>query len=235
MNYYADLIGYRQAGTGSDLLLRLPEDVRGIIARQHIKKAEIVLDDGRHISTEQRRKIYATIRDISDYTGDPPEVAKEWQKYRYIEVSGRPYFSLSDCSMTVAREFINSLMDYCLYNGIMLTESGLMRTDDISEYLVQCIVYKRCCICGRSAEIHHLNAIGMGNDRRVYDDSENEIIALCRTHHTMAHSLGRQRFMERYKVYGIKRFEVTQLQNKGNFYGLPKVEEEDGKEPERKG
>lgn len=235
MNYYADLIGYRQAGTGSDLLLRLPEDVRGIIARQHIRKAEIVLDDGRHISTEQRRKIYATIRDISDYTGDPPEIAKEWQKYRYIEMSGRPYFSLSDCSMTVAKEFINSLMDYCLYNGIMLTESGLMRTDDISAYLVQCIVYKRCCICGRPAEIHHLDAIGMGNDRRVYDDSQNEIIALCREHHTLAHSLGRPRFMERYKVYGIKRFEVYQARDKGCFYGLPEAEENDGKKSKRKG
>lgn len=228
MNYCGELIGYRQAGAGSDLLLRLPEDVRGLIARQHIKRAEILLDDGRHISAEQRRKIYATIRDISEYTGDPPEIAKEWQKYRYIEMTGQPYFSLSDCSMTVAREFINCLLDYCLYNGIMLTESGLMRTDDISAYLVQCIVYKRCCICGRPAEIHHLDTIGMGNDRKTYDDSQNEIIALCREHHTMAHSLGRMRFLERYKVYGIQRFEVVQAQNNGSFHGLPGAEEKNG-------
>lgn len=226
MNYYADLIGYRQAGSGSDLLLRLPEDVRSLIARQKIRKAEIVLDDGRRITPDQRRKIYATIRDISDYTGDPPEAAKEWQKYRYIEMSGKPYFSLSDCSVTTAREFINSLMDFCLYNGIMLTESGLMRTDDINIYLIQCIIYTRCCICGKPADIHHMDAIGMGNDRRTYDDSQNEIIALCREHHTLAHSLGRQRFMERYKVYGIKRFEVTKARDSGDFRGF--LEENNG-------
>lgn len=226
MNYYADLIGYRQAGSGSDLLLRLPEDVRSLITRQKIRKAEIVLDDGRRITPDQRRKIYATIRDISDYTGDPPEAAKEWQKYRYIEMSGKPYFSLSDCSVTTAREFINSIMDFCLYNGIMLTESGLVRTDDINIYLIQCIIYRRCCICGKPADIHHMDAIGMGNDRRTYDDSQNEIIALCREHHTLAHSLGRQRFMERYKVYGIKRFEVTKARDSGDFRGF--LEENNG-------
>lgn len=223
MNYFTDITGYRAAEEGIDLLLHLPQDIRYLIRRQNIRHAEITLDDGRRISIEQRKKIYATLRDISEYTGDPPEATKEWMKYGYIERTGSDYFSLSNCSMTTAREFINFLMDVCLQNGIILTESGLKRTDDINAYLIQCIRHKRCCICGRPADIHHVDAIGMGNDRRNFDDSENEIIALCREHHTQAHSLGNVRFMERYKVYGIKRYQATESENFGHFENITKM------------
>ena len=98
MNYFTDITGYRAAGDGVDLLVHLPQDIRYLIKRQNIRHAEVILDDGRHISIEQRKKIYATLRDISDYTGDPPEVTKEWMKYCYIEKTGCQYFSLSGCS-----------------------------------------------------------------------------------------------------------------------------------------
>lgn len=223
MNYFTDITGYRTADEGIDLLLHLPQDIRYLIKRQNIRHAEITLDDGRRISIGQRKKIYATLRDISEYTGDPPEATKEWMKYGYIERTGSDYFSLSNCSMTTAREFINFLMDVCLQSGIILTESGLKRTDDINAYLIQCIRHKRCCICGRPADIHHVDAIGMGNDRRNFDDSENEIIALCREHHTQAHSLGNIRFMERYKVYGIKGYQATESENFGHFENITKM------------
>ena len=125
--------------------------------------------------------------------------------------------------MTTAREFINFLMDVCLRNGIILTESGLKRTDDIDAYLIQCIRYKKCCICGRPADVHHVDAIGMGNDRRSYDDSDSEIIALCRGHHVQAHNLGNIRFMERYKVYGIKKYQTVETEDFGSFGEFIKV------------
>ena len=223
MNYFTDITGYRAAGEGVDLLVHLPQDIRYLIKRQNIRHAEVILDDGRHISIDQRKKIYATLRDISEYIGDPPEATKEWMKYGYIERTGSDYFSLSNCSMTTAREFINFLMDVCLQSGIILTESGLKRTDDINAYLIQCIRHKRCCICGRPADIHHVDAIGMGNDRRNFDDSENDIIALCREHHTQAHSLGNVRFMERYKVYGIKKYKTVDAEDFGHFENITKM------------
>lgn len=223
MNYFSDITGYRVTENGIDLLVHLPQDIRYLIKRQNIRHAEVILDDGRYISIDQRKKIYAMLRDISEYTGDPPEATKEWMKYCYIEKTGCQYFSLSDCSVTTAREFINFLMDVCLRNGIILTESGLKRTDDIDAYLIQCIRYKKCCICGRPADVHHVDAIGMGNDRRHFDDSENEIIALCREHHTQAHSLGNARFMERYKVYGIKRYKTIEAEDFGHFENITKM------------
>ena len=35
------------------------------------------IDDGRRISSDQRKKIYALIKDIADHTGHHPEYLKE--------------------------------------------------------------------------------------------------------------------------------------------------------------
>ena len=51
-----------------------------------------------------------------------------------------------------------------------------------------------------------IDAIGMGRDRRRVDDSQSEVMALCREHHTVFHTLGLGRFMKMYAVYGIARY-----------------------------
>ena len=74
---------------------------------------------------------------------------------------------------------------------------------DIGKYLYFCIKHKKCCVCGKDGEIHHVDAIGMGNDRRYIDDSGYRKMCLCRTHHTIAHQRGMEAFTAMYKVYGI--------------------------------
>ena len=54
------------------------------------------------------------VRDISEYTGYLPEEQKEWLKYLHIERTGCQYFSLSTCSITTAREYINTILDLSL-------------------------------------------------------------------------------------------------------------------------
>ena len=173
------------------------------LSQKCIKKAEMRFDDGRIISIEQRKKAYATIRDIADYTGYLPEEQKEWLKYLYIQKTGDDYISLSDCSMDQAREFINVILEYAIESGIQLSEQAINRTDDIGKYLYFCIKHKKCAICGQDGEIHHEDAIGMGNDRKTLDDSNHKKICLCRKHHTIAHQMGVDRFTKMYKVYGI--------------------------------
>ncbi len=160
-------------------------------------------DDGRSISVEQRKKAYATIRDIADYTGYLPEEQKEWLKYYHIARTGCEYFSLSDCSMDTAREFINTILEYAIENGVQLSDLAINRTDDIGKYLYYCIKHKKCCICGRPGEIHHVDTIGMGNDRKHVDDTNYRKMCLCRTHHTIVHQRGLEAFERMYKVYGI--------------------------------
>ena len=193
-----------QKAEGTKLTLLLEgENKATFIKKKEIVNVGLWLDDGRTISVLQRKKIYASIRDFSVFTGYAPEEAKEVLKFLYVERTGRNYFSLSDCSMDRAREFINFIIDICLEHGIILSDSLYNRADDIEYMLKSCLRYRKCSICGRKGEVHHWDAIGMGNDRKHYDDSNNRKICLCRKHHTLAHSYGRERFMQVYHVFGV--------------------------------
>ena len=204
MHEVVTLDKYREVDNGTEIIIRIPDKKIGeFLSQKCIKKAEIRFDDGRSISIEQRKKAYATIRDIADYTGYLPEEQKEWLKYLYIQKTGDDYISLSDCSMDQAREFINVILEYAIESGIQLSEQAINRTDDIGKYLYFCIKHKKCAICGQDGEIHHEDAIGMGNDRKTLDDSNHKKICLCRKHHTIAHQMGVARFTKMYKVYGI--------------------------------
>lgn len=204
MHEVVTLDKYREVDNGTEIIIRIPDKKIGeFLSQKCIKKAEMRFDDGRIISIEQRKKAYATIRDIADYTGYLPEEQKEWLKYLYIQKTGDDYISLSDCSMDQAREFINVILEYAIESGIQLSEQAINRTDDIGKYLYFCIKHKKCAICGQAGEIHHEDAIGMGNDRKTLDDSNHKKICLCRKHHTIAHQMGVDRFTKMYKVYGI--------------------------------
>lgn len=114
---------------------------------------ELRIDDGRSITTLQRKKIYATIRDIFNFIGDSPEYLKVFLKYMFCEETGEEYFSFSSCSLEIAREFISYILDFALAWDVPLSESGLLRTDDIDRYLFSCIKYRKCCITGNPMRI----------------------------------------------------------------------------------
>ena len=177
MDYFtADVRRIQAIAPGQQVIeLVADERIARLLRNRKIRHVRVGVEDGRSITPLQQRKAYATLRDIGEHTGYPMEDIKEIMKVEHMMRTGDyEHFSLSDCSMTKAREFINTLLEYALKEGIILDESGLMRTDDIDTYLIQCIRYRRCCICGRPADIHHVDAIGMGNNRRHYDDSQNE-------------------------------------------------------------
>lgn len=195
---------YRETELGTDLIVHIPgEFLIEKIIDKNIRAAEMRLDDGRTISIEQRRKAYATLRDLADWSGYLPEEMKEHMKYIHMEKTGCDYFSLSDCSVDTAREFINTLIEFALENAVPLSELAINRTDDISKYLYYCIKTKRCAVCGENAEIHHVDTIGIGFDRRKVNDADKRKIALCRAHHVYAHQRGMEEFERVYHVYGI--------------------------------
>lgn len=126
MHEAADIIAYKLVPEGTYLKIFIPgKNLMEPIVDKHMNRCSVWLDDGRHISSDQRRKIYATVNDISAYSGNVPEVEKEWLKYLHINRTGCGYFSLSDCSMDTAREFINTMLDYALEQGIPLLDFAL--------------------------------------------------------------------------------------------------------------
>lgn len=195
---------YRINGDKTEFIISVDKDISYLFTDKHIRQVEMRFDDGRHISNEQRKKAYATIKDIALWSGYLPEEQKEHLKFLHMMNTGCAYFSLSNCTMDTAREFIDTILEYAIENGVPLSEAGVSRTDDIGKYLYFCLKHKKCAICGKPGEIHHWDAIGMGSDRTKVDDSEHRKICLCRMHHTLAHQRGNETFEKMYKVYGIK-------------------------------
>jgi len=152
-------------------------------------KGEIRLDDGRRINAEQRKKFYATVKDISDYTGYPPEYAKEFFKYMFCYETGIEPFSLSDCTLEVARELISYIIEFAIVNDVPLAELAIERTDDIYKYLFYTLKHEKCCIC---------NKPGL-----AYTMADKTKICFCELHHDQAKTKGLKEFEKIYKVYPI--------------------------------
>jgi len=60
-----------------------------------------------------------------------------------------------------------------------------------------------CSVCGQQAEPHHLEAIGMGMNRKKPTPRHYSAIPLCREHHTEIH-WNRQKFEEKYRFNSWK-------------------------------
>ena len=200
-----EAVGYIQEVNDGCITVLVPFQRIWELEKKKITECRVILDDGRHISAEQRKKIYAIFRDIANWNGDVPEFVKEELKCRFIEQYGGEDFSLSDCTMEVATEFINYLIDFCFLENIGTTDTMLNRTDDIGHYLYSCLANRKCCICNSKGEIHHCEGsrVGMGFDRNRIDNIGRRAICLCRKHHNQAHQ-SETEFFEKYRVYGIE-------------------------------
>ena len=169
------------------------------------EQPQVVVDvqDERHLSNLQRRKAYAIMGEIANWTGYIPEELKEWMKYFFTAETGNPYFSFANTDMTTAKRFITFLLDFAIRNRIPLKHSGITYQDDIDTYMYMSLKYRSCVICGKDADIHHVDTVGMGNDRKLVDHRQKHLIALCREHHQQAHQMGWNTFKENYHVKAI--------------------------------
>lgn len=183
-------------------------NIERAVLRQY-KDVLVGFTDGRRISPKQRRAIYALLGEIADYVGDCVESQKEAMKLDFIvnHLQGiqRKMFSLSDVDMTTAREFQSYLLDFIVQNDIPLSFSPLENCQDIGRFIYSCTAYKRCCICGKPAHIHHCEGsrIGAGNDREKVHHLVREVLPLCGVHHDECHH-DEAGFIEKYHLQKIK-------------------------------
>lgn len=175
-----------------------------LLDKRKVRDVEIRIDDGRSISNQQRRKIYATLRDIADYTGHTTEEMKDHFKAEYVAQTGNDWFSLSDVDMTTANEYLQMLIEFCVYWGIPSPDNIIERSPDIARTIYFCAMHKKCCISGDKAELHHVDAIGMGRNRKEIIHEGMMVLPLSRKYHTLIHTIGRDTFLNKYHVFGIR-------------------------------
>ena len=188
---------------GDQLIVAPTEKIGREILQKQIDTVEIRLNDGRSISAEQRRKIFAIVRDIALWSGHEPEEIRSFLTWDFCCKNECEYFSLSDVDMTTARQFLNYLIDFAFTHNVPTKDTLLNQTDDIGKYLYYCLEHRKCAICNKRAEVHHVDRIGMGRDREKIVHIGLLAIALCREHHDMAH-LDEKSLFEEYFIYGIK-------------------------------
>ena len=184
---------------GITVFVPFPHDKKKPEGYQSVVGVELV--DKRHISADQRKKAYVLISYIAAWWGYTPlEAMKEMLKLMFVGEAEtlRRTFSLSDCDMTTARLFITYLIDFCILHGVDVGEPLYQLSEDIPRYVWACLMNKRCAVCGRKAELHHVDAVGMGRNRKEICHIGMRALPLCREHHTEIHAVGREDFLKRY-------------------------------------
>lgn len=191
-----------------ELIIRARYDDRYTLEKRGYRECEIRLTDGRQLSRSQRGAIYAMLHEISDYTGQGLTETKTVLKRRFLnEELCQPdmkTFSLATCPMSLACAFQRYLVRFMLEFGIPSERPLLEYADDTSDYLYACLRAKKCCICGKPADLHHCEGseVGMGRDRKEIPHLGLEAMPLCREHHSECHQVGQRIFNERYHLPG---------------------------------
>lgn len=219
--------GYISAYDGAALTITVPFHDVELMQRQGITECEVRLVDGRTITPAQRRKIFAMVRDIADWatwakdkrqyrevlrqlqllylidTTDNEAVRKQLE-YHYCELLDINLFSLSNCDVSTARDFISYLIDLVVEHNIPCRDSLLNRCEDIERYLYSCVANRRCAICGQKADIHEVEHVGMGRNRRQIHHLGQLVQPLCRQHHAEVDQIGQASFDKKYHITGIR-------------------------------
>lgn len=189
---------------------------------REVKEVYVDMIDSRPLSDKQRRMCYALVKAIADWAGNGSEEVKEAFKLDFwaerVDTLSDKIFSLSNAPMSLVAEFQRFLVAFILTHDVPTKRPLREYVDDIEAYTYLCLVRRRCAVCGRRAELHHIDAIGMGNDRAEVQHEGREVMSLCREHHTELHAVGKAEFMTKYhldggvpcdktimKIYGLRR------------------------------
>lgn len=119
-----------------------------------------------------------------------------------IEHMGDKIFSLATAPMSLVCAFQRYLVRFIVQWDIPCSFSLLEYVDDIGDYVYSCLINKKCVICGRHADLHHIDRVGMGRDRSDIIHEGMEVLPLCREHHSEAHTMPDKDFFERYHIDG---------------------------------
>ena len=165
--------------------------------------------DGRQLSDRQRKMCWAMIRDIADWQGQSSSAtARDMVNYARkvdflvseMQDNADKLFSLSDAPMSLVAAYQTYLIRFILEHDIPTRRPMLEYADDINDYVYACLIHKKCFVCGKPADLHHVDTVGMGRDRTEIVHEGMECVPVCREHHTEAHNLGKRSFFDRYHI-----------------------------------
>lgn len=197
--------------TGADarfLTIRVPYTPEYV--HQDMTRATVFLQDGRTIHPEQRRKAWALIGEIaawSGYKASETEQVNALMKRDFLlkradELTAKAIrqFSLGTVDVSTASMYISHLVDFVLENNVPTKQPIAEMCEDIQKAVYSALIHKRCIVCGQKAELHHVDRIGMGNNRNEVNHIGRRCLPLCRAHHQEIDHRGDAAFCALYHV-----------------------------------
>lgn len=208
------------------------------LVKRGYKECNVQMIDSRPLSTKQRNTCYKLIREISNFTGMGLDPTKEYMKIKFLtedmEATADQMFSLSNAPMSLVCAFQRFLVRFILDWDIPCNFPLLDFVDDVHDYIYACLASKKCCICGKPTDLHHVDHVGAGRDREEIIHEGMEVLPLCRIHHTEVHQIGQKTFNERHhigsgikldkdlcRIYRLKRKEELENAEPDYDYGTP--------------
>jgi hypothetical protein len=202
--------GHIEAVQGDLMQVKLttPEQLNPLRIRQLAAgkqpSVSVEVEDGRKISPDQRRKIWALLNDYADYTGYNPLEMEAYTKAYFMAETGHEYFSMSNCSMSLASDYLTHVIDFGFDHDIPWKFKHIDSIPSAYPLMMQCLKHRICIICGKRAEIDHEPPIGRSGNRHHIDNRKYKFFPLCHEHHQIRHLKGIKWFMEFYHIKPVK-------------------------------
>ncbi len=178
-----------------------------------MEKATVFLHDGRKHSRDQHGKVFALIGEIAMWAGykasETSEVNADMKRdflmKRFDELSAAAIksFSMSDGDVTTVSLYITHLIDFILEHNIPTKRPLTEMCEDIQAAVYSAMMHKRCIVCGRRADLHHVDRVGMGGNRKEICHIGMRALPLCREHHNEAHQHGDAALMDKYHLENV--------------------------------
>lgn len=167
---------------------------------------EMEFTDPRKARPKQRALFFALLGDIHNWSGEPTEWLKEYFYTLYtIKTAGRVISLANDTQNTVsdARKLIDQVVDFIFEFDVPIKQGYELLPRDENNFQYECIRHRKCLVCGKCADIHHVDEIGAGRNRNKVDHTKLRISALCREHHEEFHQIGLKAFLKRHHLTSI--------------------------------
>lgn len=152
----------------------------------------LFFDDGRTITVDQRKKIFAMFSEIGEYLGYTTVNVEELMKIGFIKKMQHPiWFSLSNCSIEIAKNFLEFIISFCIKEKIPFATKVFDEIQQSYSLRIQLLKNRICFVCGKqNADVDHVDTIGSGRNRRHVNQVGYNAWTVCRIHHTERHKIG---------------------------------------------
>ncbi|BDQ44635.1 TPA: hypothetical protein KET04_001859 [Enterococcus faecalis] len=191
---------------GNKLVIEFEDEINSnfleLLANNDDNLAKVEFLDNRQMSQKQNALSHVLIADVARWSYDEPKWIESVLKYYYEAKSG-VYFEHSRATKNEATEWIGFLIEFILKNDIPL-EKRYQYLLENNKWFYYCLKYRKCCICGKHADVCHIEVVGMGRNRKKISHENFTFYAGCRFHHQEEHRIGTKNFLNKYQIKPVK-------------------------------